>query len=411
MAVTGVGSGGLPHTGSYFYLSYAHTLPLAGRDKADPDPWVRRFFDDLTRAIEAEAVQPPRPAPGFLDQDIPIGADWKAALLDGLGGAQVLVPLYSPGYFNQSWAGREWACFAERMARAGVADPLRRIIPVLWVPLPAGQHPPRYETALDLGAAESAYAENGMQALLRLGPYRSSYDRVIGRLAERVVETVERHPVSPSQPPNIELIESPFIPDTASAVLWIAVVAPAARETDEPGPAEAEPRYGSSSVDWRPYPDEQALSLSAYAAWRAEQLDFAVLVTGLEDRPKTHNGPCVMLIDPRVIGDERSRDQLLATLPDLPPWVLPLLVLDDGGDSELLRLASEARGMLAAADRDLPPSAIHNTTTLAEFLEVVPVLIAEAERRYIRYGPAPVAVEMAIRHYRLRTAPGEKDKD
>jgi hypothetical protein len=400
MPVSDEGSTRLPEAGSYFYLSYAHSLPLAGRHKAGPDPWVHRFFGDLAGVVR-ELAGRPQPAAGFYDQQIPSGADWKAALLDGLGGAQVLVPLYSPGYFNQSWSGREWACFAQRMQEAVPADPLDRIVPVLWVPLPRGRQVPGYQAALDLGADEPAYGENGMQALLRLGLYRDSYGRVLRKLAGQVVQIARRRPVRPAVPPDIESIDSPFSPESASAVLWIAVAAPTA----------ATP--GSKSADWRPYPREQTLALSAYAAWRAEQLDFAAQVTGLEDRPKTHNGPCIMLVDPKVAAEKPDRDHFRTTVADLPAWILPLLVLDDSADAKLLKLAETTRDMLVASVPDLTSAAIHSVASFDEFLEVVPVLVAEAERRYIRYGPAPVPVDMAIRRYRLgMSAPrGEQSDD
>jgi hypothetical protein len=164
------------------------------------------------------------------------------------------------------------------------------------------------------------------------------------------------------------------------------------------------------SVDWRPYPSKQALPLSAYAAWHAEQLDFAALVTGLEDRPKVHNGPCVALIDPRIVADPAARDHLRMTLRDMPKWVLPLLVLDEDDGSSLAGLAESARELLSAAVEDLPASAIHHTSSFEEFLDVLPPLIAEAERRYIRYGPAPVPVDTTSRPYRLRTSSPEGEK-
>ena len=40
-------------TARYFYLSYAHSPPLAGSriDASTPDEWVREFFQDLSRAV------------------------------------------------------------------------------------------------------------------------------------------------------------------------------------------------------------------------------------------------------------------------------------------------------------------------------------------------------------------------
>ena len=51
--------------GSYFYLSYAHSPPLAGNLDADPDQWVRRFFRDLTAAVAAWPRRIRGSRPGF----------------------------------------------------------------------------------------------------------------------------------------------------------------------------------------------------------------------------------------------------------------------------------------------------------------------------------------------------------
>lgn len=375
--------------GSYFYLSYAHSAPLADRDvaEADRDPWVRRLFTDLSQAVGKRGRHTPPMAPGFFDQDIPIGSDWKASLLNGLGAAQVLVPLYSPSYFARSWPGREWQCFHQRMAEAGIAEPLRRIVPASWAPLPRDMRPPGYRAALQLGEGEAAYVENGLQALSRLNQYRDAYDVIIGRLAARVVEIADGTPIPVSPPPDIDQINSPFV-DQANAVFWIAVAVP---ESDSTRPDSSEPRPGS--IRWRPYPLEP--SLPAYVAGVAERLDFTALVTALQDRPAARSGPGVILIDPLLVADKGGQKLLDATAADLPYWVLPVLVLDEKRDAQTLELAERVRKLM---DRASPPHArpvLRTVASVNEFVSAVPSLIAEAERRYLRQGPAPWPIDRA----------------
>ena len=39
----------------YFFLSYAHSVPVALPNQSDSDYWVRRMFEDLGRAVSARA--------------------------------------------------------------------------------------------------------------------------------------------------------------------------------------------------------------------------------------------------------------------------------------------------------------------------------------------------------------------
>jgi len=80
-----------------------------------------------------------------------------------LSTAEVFVPLYSPGYFARSWPGREWASFERRMTDSGVQNPLERFAPVLWIPLPPGHDETGLTEALELGAGQDGYAENGLR--------------------------------------------------------------------------------------------------------------------------------------------------------------------------------------------------------------------------------------------------------
>lgn len=373
--------------GSYFFLSYAHSPPLAGSQQADPDQWVRSFFRDLTDSVERHSAPQSGLAPGFFDQNIPPSADWKASLTRALSSAEVFVPLYSPGYFARSWPGREWACFSQRMLQAG-ADPEQRLAPVLWIPLPGDEQRPGLQLAMELGASEGPYAENGLRALLRLSQYRASYRLVVDRLAAKIVHLAETVPVAPSAAPDINDVPSAFTAETSAAVFTVAVAAPALPDL----PADRNPAgYGDRSLDWRAYPEDQELSLAEYAAQVTEQLDFAVVIEGIDktgDSPGSMPG--VILIDPWFVADNRRLNALQSVVRGLPSWVLPLLVLGSVGDARAAELAERVRVILGEAAVARTEAARHATkgvSSLKEFVSLMPILVAEAERQYFRYGP------------------------
>lgn len=374
--------------GSYFYLSYAHSPPLAGNLDADPDQWVRRFFRDLTAAVASLATPESGIAPGFFDQEIPFGSDWKASITQALMSAQVFVPLYSPSYFARSLPGREWACFQQRLAQAGIEDPVRRFVPVLWIPLPGEQDRPGLPEALAIGSAEPAYPQNGLRALLRLTPYHAAYQAVVDRVAAQIVRLAERDPLAPSAVPDIDTVQSAFNAEEAAAVFTVAVAAPVLGGL----PGGREPAgYADISIGWQPFPQGQDLPLAEYAALAAEQLDFAVLQASIEKTDDLlSSGPGVILIDPWFIATQRGLDILQSSVRDLPSWVLPLLVCDPEPDARAAKLAERTSTILheaGAARSEAAKRAVRGVTSVQEFTALMPVLVAEAERQYLRHGP------------------------
>jgi FxsC-like protein len=397
---TEVRQDGIGHDSRYFFLSYAHSPPLEGSLRANPDRWVRKFFGDLTISVERHASRQPRLAPGFFDQDIPLSSDWKASLTRALSTAEVFVPLYSPGYFARSWPGREWACFMQRLAGSGLARPEDRFVPILWIPLPAEQDPPGLRQALAVGASEAAYAENGLRALLRLTPYRASYDLVVDRLAAKIVELAETAPLPRSAAPDIDAVTSPFKLEASTAVFTVTVAAPSrAHVVAERDPAG----YGDRGIDWRAYPRDQELPLADYAAWVAEQLDFAVQVDDIENAAASqgaasarnagatrHGRPGIVLIDPWLVARDGGAHDLRSFVSELPSWVLPLLVLGSDDDERGSGLADRARAILGDATlprTELAKRSMRGVGSLGDFVALMPSLIAEAERQYLRHGP------------------------
>jgi hypothetical protein len=355
-------------TARYFYLSYAHSPPLAGssppparrrQDAGPPDENVRGFFQDLSQAVDRRASADRGLAPGFIDLQVPAGPGWKDALVRALGEAEVFVPLYSPGYLSRSWPGREWACFAQRVEAAGIADPLRRFEPVLWVPLRADGEPRGLQAALDLvpaGAPEGAatvYRQNGLLAMRRLNPYRKWYQMITDELAGRIVRRAEQDYLGPSPAPDIETMESAFAAGMAAPVLALVVVAP----EDSP--------------------------LAEYGRMAGEQLDFSVRATGLE---AAHAGllarnPVLVLIDPSYLADAGTRAAFDEFAAALPPWSVPGL-----GPGPAAGVSHSLTKIMSTKSRTVR-RALRGLSSMTELSALLPFLVAEAGREYLRLGP------------------------
>jgi FxsC-like protein len=369
----------------YFFLSYAHSDPLAGSPEADPDKLVGTFFDDLVEAVRQHASQRSGIVPGFYDQEIPVGADWKESVRHAMGAAQVFVPLYSAGYIGRSWPGREWACFRRRVELAGLDNPGRRFVPVLWTPLSGAQDPPGLREALALGADEPGYTENGLRALLKIRPYRDSYQAVVNVLAKRIVLLAEKSPIRSSEVPDIDEMESAF---TSKPHLSVFAIETAAPTVSTIVPDRDTRGYGEISTAWHPFP-QQEVPLAEYARQVAERLDFKAEVSGIRTvRDPRARRPGIIVIDPWFIADDNGRLALESAVADLPRWVLPLLVLDQPDDASTQKFADQVREILSAAGAlptDSSRRGAKGVSSLDEFVSTVRVLVAEAERQYLRH--------------------------
>jgi FxsC-like protein len=381
---------GLGAQGSYFFLSYAHLPPLAGSqdmDTADPpDEWVRMFFRDLNEAVRLSAAEPSPEAPGFFDQEIPLGSDWKVVLSGALSTAEVFVPLLSPGYITKSWPAREQAYFEQRMRSVGVADPLRRFAPVLWIPLPTGEQPLGLREALARApaAATAAYRENGLRALLRLTPYHRWYQMIVDELAKYIVDLAEKTPVGPSDLLDIDRIESSRSPDANAAAFVVVVVAPVQPELPPNGDSES---YGPYAREWRPFRPYQQRPLAEYAQLIAEQLDFAVEVIDIEKAQGTFaSRPGIVLIDPWYVTDDVRLNAFQSFAHQLPPWALPVIVPDprvEQSTKEVRKALEES----AISGSEPARHGLRGVTSLREFVNLMPFLVTQAEREYLRHGP------------------------
>jgi FxsC-like protein len=399
----------------YFFLSYARSDPLAGNPEEDPNEPVETFFADLNAAVRRHASVDGADVGGFLDRDMPPGSDWKQFITRALSAAQVFVPLYSVAYLANSWPGRELTCFKERVKVAGGLDPIRRLVPVLWAPLAGVKYPPGLREALD-SVTEPDYADNGLWALLRLRPYHELYQAMVDRMGAQIVEIAERDPIEPVQPEQVGDIEkapSAFPADRPLPVFSIEIAAPTAADAPVQAVVKASQitdvqTYGDTPEDWRPFPGQE-LPLAEYARQLIRRFDFEARVEdfGAEGDPAGRR-PGIIVIDPAFIAEETGQAALQAVADTLPRWVLPLVVVapDDEPTRNLAARVLDILPKARALATDSLGRASRGVKSLDEFVAIVPVLVAEAERQYFRNRSSRASSPGSLRRPRLGQTEG-----
>ena len=160
---------------------------------------------------------------------------------------------------------------------------------MLWAPLAGVQYPPELRAALDSGATEPDYADNGLRALLKLQPYHDLYQAVVDRMGAQIVEIAERDPIEPVEPEKVGDIEkapSAFPADRRLPVFNIEVAVPTPpTPARPPGPRDPQ-AYGETPEEWRPF-SGQKLPLAEYARQLIKRFDFDVRVDRVGSRGET----------------------------------------------------------------------------------------------------------------------------
>jgi FxsC-like protein len=383
-----------PGPATCFFLSYAHTAPLEGVERAPTDYWVSRLFEDLSAAVRAALPGGSNRRVGFFDGLLPAGGDWKARITRELGAAEVFVPLCSPSYFAMSWPGQEWSCFASRLADRSAEEARRHIAPVLWTPLSRGQRTPGGIDPNSFAADRSEYAQNGLRALKMLAIYQDGYRAVVAELAREIVRSAREIPLGPSVVDPLDSFPSAFRTEDSPADFLVAIAAPT--EGTAPRGRDGLP-YGRTSADWRPFGDVERLRLAEYAVAAAERLDFSTMVLGAAEASQVGPGtPAVVLIDPWIAesGAEASQVAALRQLfdPVRRQWTLPLVVLDStdnqsGKDrDQLLENLRRVLDSAGALTTEAAQRGARGVGSIEEFATVMPVMVTEAERQYIKHS-------------------------
>lgn len=347
----------VPRRETYFFLSYAHSVPLSATPRPDTDYWVSRFFQDLAAAVRRGATRTGDRDAGFFDGLVSPGADLRQTLTEALSLTHVFVPLHSPNYFRNAWALGERESFRSRLTRLAPARADRHLLPVLWLPLPSWGDRPETTRALDVVADagdRADYAENGLRALCKLSAYRRQYESVLAALAERIVAVTETQP----------------LPRSRAATLASHPVA------DSDGPALVVTTL-TDHARWRPYAGQHELAVADYVAATAERLGLPTRVVDLaQARALAPENPTVVLVD-AAAGAAAAR----SVLEGLPRWVVPLVIAagHERGEPAPESIAGTLQD--AGFPRVLPARAIE------EFERCAPLLVIEARKQFLRHGP------------------------
>jgi FxsC-like protein len=357
---------------AYFFLSYAHSAPLPGQpDRADVDPSIARFFSDLGRAVTLRSHRlPAGTEAGFYDQMLPPGADLKAELARVLGRSEVFLPLYSPKYFQTSWALRELEVFKARVKNAHQTGD-GHILPVLWTPFLSWKRPAIVEQAIRQGPAIAEYQERGLRALQWLSAYRPSYVRVVEALAERIVDTAENHPLGPSEAPDIDAVSAGRVSGPTFTVAFLESQNAAGVRLDR-RPAEQD--------WWRPVAGATVPKVAEHAGEIAERLGLATQIADFRTfQGAPANTPTIVLVDPWVVTESGSRF-LAQAFDRLPDWVTVVVLRPEGEPEpaaavEAVKVIDSTRSGPARIVRDM-----------RELADILPALIAKVRRSYLRTG-------------------------
>ncbi|WP_432897507.1 TIR-like protein FxsC [Micromonospora matsumotoense] len=359
----------------YFFLSYVP--PPTPNDRTLGDHWVRRFFYDLHLAIDGQPGARLRRR-GFADFTVRPPQDRAEQRRLALAEAEVFVPLYSPDYLNRNDSRREREWFRQRLLRAGRAVDGDNILPVLWTPSPAAVHALDQSWALALATDVDAYVAHGMSALCRLQKYQGAYKEVLGRLARHIVETAERTPLQPAEPPSGR---TDVPPSPSSEVPFLSVVlAPDLL----PHPGRRNGRLPAHAEHWRPFHDRRPVVDDVTDA--AQQLRMPIDVRSFVPDVDLFRGcPGILIIDPWVVETEDGTAAVRAAVDCLHGWVGVAVVIDESAPGH----RAHARGLLDRTVALLPatvrPLAV---TTYDEWQVGIRGLVGRMRRRYLDAGPA-----------------------
>jgi FxsC-like protein len=337
-----------------FFLSYAR--------KAH-DPYLDLFFKDLSTEVRICIGAGQDEEVGFMDvKGLELGDEWDEELGRALAECQVLVCVYTSGYFKSPFCGKELSVFrARREAQRPGATGRERpglIIPVLWTwegmlseCFAEFPEPVQY----DEGFAPE-YKTEGLRFLSKLNKkYEDEYSFIVHKLAQRICEEVRAARLKPSarilkpseaddafaglkRPPAESLAEN------GPGLVRFILVAASHTELQDAGVRNGLGPYGAGGgFDWKPYWEKvtEGLALKAQGIAIECQLisdvvwpkdDFVQLIRDAE----RNNNIVVIIMDTWALQLEKYR-AMMHRWGELFFYNCALLVPWNSADDETLR--------------------------------------------------------------------------
>jgi len=405
----------------YFLISYPHEPRNGQGNERDPDTWVIRFYKDLCRAVEELVQAPPGATVGILDRDLWVGDDWLTKLPEALATCRVLVPLYSPRYFQSLHCGKEWSAFADLpVSRDTRAPQAPAIVPVNWIPVDLNSVDSAVVRSIPVEhGGLASYAELGLEVIIRHASHLADYQEVVRQLAQRIVATASRSPAYPRRVVDYARLPSAFDPMAgpmpADPRLRVTVVAPT---RDDLPAGRSGLHYGTAALDWAPYLPASARPIAQYTADFARSLGYRPRLGDLPERKADllDSGPPadpeVLIIDPWAVTSPACRRLLTRFNLHEKPWVQVVIPwnpadAESAAEEGRLRLAlhSALRRKLERG-RATSAMAVEGVPSLDGFAGVLPWLILAAVKHYLGHArafppPGPVVQKPLLQGFTL----------
>jgi FxsC-like protein len=366
----------------YFFLSYAHSPPWSNDNGTEADFWVKAFFTDLCGRVRELARPETDMEIGFSNHLLRADSHWDVWTANALAAAEVFVPLLEPGYLTRAWPMSQHETFRRRVLTSASPRARDHILPIMWGPwMPAPGHAelPDSDAAARLCADVPAYAEHGLRTLCMVSSFRLQYRTVLRIIAGRIVDLAQDAPLGPSRAPAQSVRMSQ--PRAATSFV-VAVLAPGGG-TIPPGRAAI--GYGASAELWRPFPAQER-PLADLVADLAEGFGARTSVTAYADHhADLRSRPGVILIDPWIAASPADLQLLASALEQLPPWVVPIVVIDQN-DPQYATAGANMIDVVAemlSRRADVHPRWLRGVNELPQ---LVPDVVNEVTRKYVRHG-------------------------
>jgi FxsC-like protein len=309
--------------GDWFFLSYARL----DRD-TDPFECIKRFYEDLDRAIRRKKVIKAGTAGFFDGTGIQAGDQWPQALASALSNCRVLVCLYSSAYFNSEYCGKELAVFNSRIDNYLNAAPANTTLPRLILPVlldpPHGlgniPEPLSDTQYVDDGYPE-IYREEGLAYLLKRNKpeLKDAYQDFLDEVEKKLLTMSALTLPSLQSLPDIKTVQSAFARPTVSN----GSAGAASTSSDDSGPRYADfiyvagkseeiqplgrsvANYGTEGeLDWKPYlpdsPDEIGLlaqSAATREGFRYQRMPLDANLLNLIRDAENKNRIVILIVD------------------------------------------------------------------------------------------------------------------
>jgi hypothetical protein len=178
-----------------FFLSYARPNSARASGPLERDRFVSRFFLDLSEEVAQLVSIRTGADPGYMNQSVRGGVDWRTEVLNAVGTCQTFVALLSGPYATSSWCGMEWDAFSRRriVVSREYSNRQSAIVPVTWAPFPQERAPApiraiqRFSPETSASASIDVYYRAGIYGLMREG-HEDLYSILVWQLAKHIAK-------------------------------------------------------------------------------------------------------------------------------------------------------------------------------------------------------------------------------